>query len=101
MDLRLHEAGRHGVHTDALAGVLLGEADGEAVDGALGGRIPDVLARAADGGGAGGEVHDGTAAAAAVPRHPPDRGAGAPDAAEQVEVDGGPDRSDEHTSELQ
>src|SRR3546814_6095733 len=52
----------------------------------------DVLARAADGGGAGGEVHDGTAAAAVAPRHPPDRGAGAPDAAEQVEVDGGPDR---------
>src|SRR5690606_23538783 len=57
------------IHPDAVRANLLREADGERVDGALGGGVVHVLAGAAEARGDRGNVDDGAALAAMAGRH--------------------------------
>ncbi len=77
--------GRTPVDANAFRRDLAGEADGKRVDGALGGGIVDILARAAEHGRHGGNIDDGTAAPAVTDRHAPDRLGGAADLADHID----------------
>ena len=87
MDLGLDETRRHAVDPNAVAGDLLGKTERQRVDAALGGGVPDVLARAADGRRARRQVDDRAAGAAALGRHAPHRRPGAVERAQQVDLD--------------
>src|SRR5581483_6682161 len=71
------EAGCDGVNANAFLGDFAGEADGQGVDGAFGGRVVDPFAGAAVNGGARGNVDDGSAASAMAGGHAFDGLAGA------------------------
>jgi len=84
VDIGMDHARAHRIDPDAFAGDLFGQAQGHAVDGALGGRVVDVFAWCAEAGGHRRQVDDGAAPAAMARRHPLDRLACAQEAADHV-----------------
>src|SRR5579885_2373710 len=87
MDLGHHHAGRHGVDADALARDFLREADRHRIDRALGRRIPDILARAAERRCDGADVDDGAAGSAMQRREALHRLAGAEKGPQDIEIE--------------
>jgi hypothetical protein len=86
VDVGGDHAGAHRVDADPLHRDLLGEADDEAVHGALGGGVVDIFVRAAEHRGHRRDGDDGAALAAVLGRHALHRLAGAEDRADHVDV---------------
>ncbi|MNK93092.1 hypothetical protein D3C87_1132380 [compost metagenome] len=84
MEIGIDEAGAHGVDPNPLARHFLGQADGEGVQRAFGGRVVDVLVGRAQTCGHRGHVDDAAALPAVPGRHAQDRVLGTEDRRQDV-----------------
>ena len=74
--LGVDEPGTNGIHADTFCGDLLSQTNGQRIHGPLGGRVVDVFVRRAETRSRRGHVHDSSAGATVLRRHPAHRLAG-------------------------